>query len=169
MWLYISWLILLIGAQMAFYAQKPEYLRMGYRQLLIGNQIREQAAVSLMLIIAEAFRDSDKTYTTNDVANQLKIPGILLGPVKKRLVTAGLLEIGTHDQLLPARDPALISLMDVIGAVRTAYDTDVYRDGVWPEKVDSLFSELNQTARVALENRTIYDLLDETPANSPPA
>ena len=32
MWLYISWLILLIGAQASFYFQHPEYSRVGYRQ-----------------------------------------------------------------------------------------------------------------------------------------
>jgi membrane protein len=168
-WLYVSWLILLVGAQTAFYAQKPEYLRLGYRQLLIGNQIREQAAVSLMLVIAEAFRDSATAYTTNDVAYKLKIPSILLGPIKKRLTKAGLLEIGSHDQLLPARDPGLITLLEVIEAVRSSYDADVYRGGIWPAKVDDLFTELSQQAQEVLRKRSIYDFLDETPVNSPPA
>ncbi|MGI9292269.1 MAG: YhjD/YihY/BrkB family envelope integrity protein [Gammaproteobacteria bacterium] len=163
MWLYISWLILLIGAQTAFYAQKPEYLRMGYRQLLVGNLIREQAAMSLMLMIAEAFRDGTKVYTTNDIAQRLEIPGILLGPVKKRLVTGGLLEIGSRDQLIPARDPASISLMEVIDAVRMAYDQDVYRGGTWPDKVNNVFIEMTAGVREKLENRSLYDLLDEAP------
>jgi membrane protein len=164
MWLYISWLILLIGAQTAFYAQKPEYLRMGYRPLLVGNLVREQAAMSLMLMIAEAFRDSSKSYTTNDIASRLQIPGILLGPVKKRLVTGGLLEVGSHDQLIPARDPATISLMDVLETVRMAYDQDVYRGGTWPDKVYSVFGEVDGQVRKTLEHRSLYDLLDEEPA-----
>lgn len=163
MWLYISWLILLVGAQTAFYAQKPEYLRMGYRQLLVGNQIREQAAMSMMLMIAAAFRDSNKSYTTNDVASRLELPGILLGPVKKRLVTSGLLEIGSKDQLIPARDPATISLMEVIDAVRMAYDDDVYRGGNWPDKVDKVFGEINGQISATLHNRSLYDLLDAEP------
>ena len=163
MWLYISWLILLIGAQTAFYAQKPEYLRMGYRPLLVGNQVREQAAMSLMLMIAAAFRDSNKSYTTNDVASRLEIPGILLGPVKKRLVTGGLLEIGSKDQLIPARDPATISLMEVIDAVRMAYEDDVYRGGSWPDKVDKVFGEINGQVRATLHTRSLYDLLDAEP------
>jgi membrane protein len=163
-WLYISWLILLIGAQTAFYAQKPEYLRMGYRPLLIGNMVREQAAMSLMLMIAEAFRDADKAYTTNDIAARLKIPGIVLSPVKQRLITAGLLEIGSHDQLLPARDPGQIRLIEVIDALRVPYDADIFRSGRWPDKVESLFSDITGKVQESLENRSLYDLLDEQPA-----
>jgi membrane protein len=35
-WLYLSWLILLVGAQIAFYAQNPLYLRLGQRAYRIS-------------------------------------------------------------------------------------------------------------------------------------
>jgi membrane protein len=168
MWLYISWLILLVGAQTAFYAQKPEYLRMGYRALQVGNLVREQAAVSLMLLIAEAFRDSATAYTAADAANRLHIPGVLLDPVKHRLITAGLLEIGARDHLLPARDPAHISILDIIDAVRSSHDADICRDGIWPTSVENLFGELQEHTRDALEHRNLYSLLDEQTASSRP-
>jgi len=160
MWLYISWLILLIGAQAAFYTQNPEYLRIGYRQLNIGNQIREQAALSLMLLVAETFRKTNKTITTNEVAVRLKIPGILLGPVKKRLETAGLLEITSRDHLLPSRDPGQISLMEVFDAIRTANTADVYQSGKWPAQVNLVIDDLNAKVRDTLAPKSLYDLLD---------
>jgi len=161
MWLYVSWLILLIGAQAAFYGQKPEYLRLGYRQLLVGNLVREQAAVSMMMLIADAFRHAEQDYTANEIAAKLEIPGILLGPIKNRLITAGLLEIGSRDQLLPAHDPRDITLMQVIDAVRAAHSADIYRGGDWPGAVERLFTELTQQQRAELEDRTIYDLLEQ--------
>jgi DNA-binding IscR family transcriptional regulator len=137
---------------------------MGYRPLLIGNMVREQAAMSLMLMIAEAFRDANKAYTTNDIAARLRIPGIVLSPVKQRLVTAGLLEIGSHDQLLPAQDPGQIRLIEVIDALRIPYDADIFRGGRWPDKVESLFGDITGKVHESLENRSLYDLLDEQPA-----
>jgi membrane protein len=162
MWLYISWLILLVGAQASFYAQNPEYLRIGYRQLIIGNQVREQAALSLMLLAAEAFRSGNKASNTNDAATLLHIPGLLLTPVKQRLVAAGLLEIGSRSQLLPARDPSSISLMDVVTAMRTTHDSDVYTGGEWPDSVKSVAKEVNAKVSEILAHRSLYDLLDET-------
>ena len=36
-WLYLCWLILLVGAQVAFYVQNRDYLRVGYRQPVTGT------------------------------------------------------------------------------------------------------------------------------------
>ena len=160
MWLYVSWLILLTGAQAAFYLQHPEYTRIGYRDLRIGNLVREQAAVSMMLMVAEAYRDSARNCSTNDVGARLGIPGILLGPVRERLMVAGLLELGSKDQLLPARDPAMISLADVISAVRVPNNDDLYRGGAWPAPVEQLFGELNADTAAKLQHQTVYGLLD---------
>ena len=117
--------------------------------------------MSLMLIVAKAFRNSYDAYTTNEVAEQLKIPGILLEPIKQRLVNAGLLEMGSRDQLLPARDPDTINLMEVIDAVRSAHDADIYRGGDWPRRIDSLFDQIDRDVRTDLQGRSLYDLLDD--------
>ena len=44
-WLYLSWLILLLGAQLAFYVQNPEYLPLGQRTLSASNATRERLAL----------------------------------------------------------------------------------------------------------------------------
>ncbi|MCP4002448.1 MAG: YihY family inner membrane protein [Gammaproteobacteria bacterium] len=161
MWLYISWLILLIGAQAAFYAQKPEYQRVGYRELNVGNQIREQAALSLMLMVAEAFQDKSTIIKTEEISQRLKLPSILLGPIKTRLQAAGLLEVTSKDHLLPSRDPGNIMLLDVIAAVRTANTTDVYRSGTWPKQVNQVLEDIDRQVSRSLEARSLYDLLNQ--------
>ena len=164
MWLYISWLILLIGAQASFYYQNPEYLRVGYRQLNVGNQMREQSALSLMLLVADRFRDSRDAYTTNQVGAQINVPGILLGPIKQRLLRAGLLEVGNRDQLFPGRDPGSITLGEVFAAVRDPLEADIFRVGRWPHKVDTVFNEINSLTSGPLSDTTLYALLDREPA-----
>jgi membrane protein len=161
MWLYISWLIVLVGAQAAFYAQNPEYQRGGYREVSVGNRTREEVALSMMLLVAEAFRDASKTITTDEVAIRLKVPGILLGPVKKRLGSAGLLEITSRDHLMPSRDPGQIALMEIIDAVRISNTADVYQSGIWPKQVNQVVKELDEQVRNSLQTRSLYDLLDQ--------
>jgi membrane protein len=163
MWLYISWLILLIGAQASFYFQNPEYLRVGYRQLNVGNELREQSALGLMLIVAESFRSSGPAYTTNQIGAMLGVPGILLSPVKHRLVTAGLLQINTREQLIPARDPSKISLADVFAAVRDRHDADIFQVTRWPTKVDKVFADIDMLTSAPLHETNLYGLLDEQP------
>ncbi len=165
MWLYISWLVLLIGAQASFYFQHPEYKRVGYRNLRVGNELIEQMAVSMMMLVAENFRQSAQRLSTNGVAEKIGVPGMLLSDIRDRLCKAGLLETGSEDRLMPARDPSRIMLSDVLAAVRGGHDTDVYQGGNWPEQVNSIFARINSAAQPVLQNCSLYDLLDTAPAN----
>lgn len=165
-WLYISWLILLIGAQASFYYQNPEYLRMGYRKLSVGNELVEQMALSMMLLVAAAFREGAEALDTNRVAEKIGVPGMLLTQVKQRLAGAGLLETGLRDRLVPGRDPGNITIADVLVAVRGAHDADVYSGGRWPAAVAQVFSEIAEATATPLKQRSLYDLLDEQQAET---
>ena len=50
-WVYLSWLIMLIGAQFAFYLQFPQYLRHGQESFELTGRDREQVALSIMYLI----------------------------------------------------------------------------------------------------------------------
>ena len=59
-WLYMNWLILLIGSQLAFYHQNPAYLRIGRREPRLSNSMREHLALNIMFLIGRAFRNGDR-------------------------------------------------------------------------------------------------------------
>ena len=161
MWLYVSWIILLIGAQTAFYFQNPEYLQLGYRPLNIGNRMREQLALSMMLLVADSFRNAGPAYTSNMIGAELGLPGILLNPVNQRLVNAGLLEVGSRNQLLPARDPGGISVGEVFEAIRSDHYADVFPGGHWPAKVGEVFKVLGEIRQAPVYSTTLTELLDQ--------
>ena len=54
-WVYLSWLILLLGAQLAFYVQFPQYLRHGQEPIELTSQDREQVGLSIMYLIARDY------------------------------------------------------------------------------------------------------------------
>ena len=54
-WIYLSWLILLIGAQLSFYVQNPRYLRVGQGYVRLTSALRERLAFTVMLLIARKF------------------------------------------------------------------------------------------------------------------
>ena len=61
-------LILLVGAQLAFYFQNPAYLRIGRREPRLSNAMRERLALNTMLLVGVAFRDSARRYCSTVVA-----------------------------------------------------------------------------------------------------
>jgi membrane protein len=117
-WLHISWLILLLGAQLAFYVQNPQYLRPGRGEIHLNASLRERLALSIMYLIVCDYRGTQHRWTINSLADHLQLPGAALGPIVTALEHKGLLTVTDDDTWLPARDPAMIELIEVLDAVR---------------------------------------------------
>ena len=117
-WVYMSWLILLIGAQLAFYLQFPQYLRHGQEPIELCDSDREQAGLSIMYLIARDYGTGRSFWTADRLATELDIPGIALAPVLARLERGGLILATEKEQFVPGRDPAGILLTDILNAVR---------------------------------------------------
>lgn len=159
-WLYLSWLILLVGALVSFYVQNPQHLRLGYRPVSLGSRQREQTALGLMLAAAKAFREGKPQPTTGDVAESAGLPSLVVLPVLQRLVAAKLLNRTSKDQLYPQRDPATIKLMDIINAVRDPQVIDIFTLGKWPAVVREVSKGMDDALEDDLGDRNVYDLLD---------
>ena len=90
-WLYLSWLILLLGAQLAFYLQNPEYLRLGQRTRAMSNALRERLALSTMLLVGRDFEKPGHGWRVESLAARIRVPRHLLEPSWMALTDAGLL------------------------------------------------------------------------------
>ncbi|MBT8444092.1 MAG: YihY family inner membrane protein [Gammaproteobacteria bacterium] len=159
-WLYLSWLILLVGALVSFYVQNPQHLRLGYRPVSLGSRQREQTALGLMLSAAKAFREGARQPTTGEVAESAGLPTLVVLPVLQRLVAAKLLNRTSKDQLYPQRDPATIRLIDIINAVRDPQVIDIFTLGKWPTVVRDVSKGMDAALDEDLGDRNVYDLLD---------
>jgi len=159
-WLYVCWLILLVGAQVAYYYQNPEQMRLGYRPITLGNQQREQIALSLMADIAASFRNALPHPSIADIAGKLRLPSLLLAPMVRRLEAAALITRSAKDRLLPCRDPGHIKITDVLAAVREPQSIDVFPEGDWPECVDEVTRRLHSSISDTLGDASLYDLID---------
>jgi membrane protein len=118
-WVYLSWLILLIGAQLAFYLQFPQYLRHGQETIELTGSDREQVALSIMYLIGRDHEAGNSYWDAGRLATEFDVPGIALAPVLSRLERAGLIVATEKEQFLPGRGPENILLSDILDAVRT--------------------------------------------------
>jgi membrane protein len=120
-WLHISWLILLLGAQLAFYVQNPQYLRPGRGEIHLNASLRERVALSIMCLIVSDYCNASHRWNTNRLAEHLDLPGAALSPIVTALERAKILLLAEDETWVPARDPQAIELVEVLEAVR--YDT----------------------------------------------
>ena len=117
-WLYISWLILLLGARIGFYIQNPAWRRPHEDRFPLSPAHAEATALDIMLMAAERFAAGEKPLMAGDCVGRFGISGLRLEPVFDRLVQAGLLfRVGGRGYVI-ARNPATIGVAEVLDAVR---------------------------------------------------
>ncbi len=160
-WLYLNWLTLLIGAQLAFYIQHPEYLRIGRQEPRLSNSLRERLALNIMLLVGRAFRDPQQSLSIQTLGDALHIPPLTLEPLLRDLEQDGLLTSNEKDELLPGRETAQITLNDILNVVRSQGGTGSWREPLWAKKVDDVGRRLDDAARSAVGEMTLVDLIDE--------
>lgn len=164
MWLYANWMVLLIGAQLAFYFQNPEYLRLGRREPHLSNSMRERLALNIMYLVGQAFREPESTIDLRQLSNRLEIPSLTIAPVIQALEDGGLLTSNEDEQLLPGRETARIRLEEIVGIVRSRGDTGSHAPPQWTAVIDGIGAELDRAVGERIGDRSLADLLDEAPS-----
>jgi membrane protein len=159
-WLYLSWLVLLIGAQLAFYHQRPAFLRIGRREPSLSNAMRECLALNVMYLVGQAFRNKDRSITLEGICAQLKVPSIALSPIATRLENDGLLILTEKEELLPGREMNRIKIADILNVVRQHGDTGSYRDPSWSADIEAIGEQLDNAVSEVAGRQTLTDLLD---------
>src|ERR1700721_1272560 len=119
-WVYLSWLILLIGAQLAFYLQFPQYLRHGQEAFELTGRDREQVALSIMYLVGRDYSAGKSSWSAHALAAELDIPSIALAPVLHCLEQNGLLLATEGEAFVPGRDIGTIALAEIFEVSRRA-------------------------------------------------
>ncbi len=164
-WLYLSWLILLLGAQLAFYVQHPEYLPLGQRAPSASNSTRERLALSTMLLVGQDFEKPGHGWRIEGLASRILVPRHLLEPEANALMDAGLLARTSEHRLIPSRDLRRIGVADILAAVRVSSERDSHdqSDDEWNPTVAAVADDVERAIAGALRDRTLADLVDADP------
>jgi len=165
-WIYVSWLILLIGAQLSFYLQNPRYLHVGQAPIRLTSALRERLAFTLMLMIARKFLAGEPPWQQRLLAEDLEIPGAALASVVSSLERAGLLTLTEDEELIPARDLESIALQDILSAVRNERQYEYWL--LWRARTEPVADAIVQSVESAVRERIDGMTLRELAARKSP-
>jgi len=161
-WLYLSWLILLFGASVAFYVQHPEYLYVSGGEPRLSNRMRERLALSAMSLVAGRFLAGERMPSLLDFTRLLGMPIHVLQTVLEALERRQLLLQSTDDPplYLLARDPSRISVMQVLDTVRVAGEERFFSPEHLPSPppVDEILERMRQGLESSVGGLTVRDL-----------
>ena len=163
-WLYLSWLILLVGSQIAYFVQHPKYMTLHREPIVLSNRMRERLALQIMFLIGYNYYHDKEPWTLERLVEYLDLPGEPVHRTIKVLVDAGyLIEIDNEDRpvYLPLRDIENVRLVDVLTDVRSSHESRVLglQQLTAVRAVDQLMSDLNVAQQTALGERTLRSMV----------
>lgn len=161
-WLYLNWLVLLVGAQLAFYHQNPAYLRIGRREPQLSSSMRERLALNVMLLVGLAFRDPASTITVTEISDRLRVPSITLEPIIAGLEEHGLLTSTETEELVPGRDTTHILLVDILAVARDFGETGSISRPQWSTAIEEIGTHLDASVASTVADQTLSHLLDQS-------
>jgi membrane protein len=183
LWLQIGWIIVLFGCKVAYAVQHAGAYPDGHPVRGIGQSLRELLAVLSMVEVVRAHRRGDPPPTSTRIAEVTGAPMGVEKRVLNRLVRGGfLVRVGDcelHDDrrrvrdgvavdlegFLPARDPTLITVNDVLEAFRRHPDVDPAVEAAVGEtplarQVGSLLTGAREAARRVTAGVTLAEAAD---------
>ncbi len=161
-WLYVSWLVLLLGAQFTFFHQNPEYLRVRKKSPELSNEVTERLAMSVMLLVGKRDENAPDGWDLAGLAARIGIPKHTLERTVDTLRRAHLLAETTDERLLPARDLRRIGISEILAAVRTpTFERDGGEPQHWNAAVQNVAEQVDAAVAAAVDARTLADLVDD--------
>lgn len=118
-WVYLSWVTVLVGAEVAYAHQSERAYRQITRARAFDRRLKERVALRAMVRVAAAFLQGRPPHRPLVLAQQMAVPEHTLVEILHALARAGLLVFVEDDYpedaaIVPARDLEQIRVQDVL-------------------------------------------------------
>jgi membrane protein len=165
-WLYLVWLIVMVGSAVAFYVQNPHYIGIRREAARYGIALTERVALIVAHHIVRAWYRDEGPASANRLARVTGAPMPVLLKVLAALEAAGIIgRTGESRQdYLPARPPEDTPLKAVLDAVRT--DEGVGHPPpaplAQPADVDQVLARIDGAVAASLADISLKDFAGTT-------
>jgi membrane protein len=163
LWLYVGWLIILVGAQVSFFHQYPS----AYQTHLLWKQgahtFRERMALVLLVHIARRYLTGERPYLPSELASDTNVPLSIVEDQIEELVGQGFLcRMAEPKGIGLMRAPELIAVNEILDAVRDKELTGPAFAMEYKEAIDRILHRRDQAVDRALAEITLRSLVMES-------
>ena len=164
-WIYISWVIVLLGLEVTFAIQNFRTILQEFRGDKLSADGRESAALAILLSAAAAFIKGEKPLTVEDFALRLNLSHRFTQQILSFLLDCGFLnEVAQGRDALNAYQPAIdvgsLPLQEVLQRMRLdGEELKLIRMGATGRVVDELQQTLLAAQENALDGVTLRELV----------
>lgn len=123
-WLYVSWLVVLVGASVGFYMQHTECLMASPgEEPRLSSQSQDQLALAIMQTLGERYLQGSMPLQAGELAQRFHTPGYAIDAILEALAARGIVVRTDRTDppgWIPGRDLGNITPWQVLEAVRHA-------------------------------------------------
>lgn len=168
-WLYVAWLIVLVGCSVTYYFQNRAHLspESGLIRLTL-DQVKRTCLV-LLTVVHRSFLTGDTSWTSARLSRRLGIPPQTVELIADPLCRAGLVAwAGADKRLVPTKPADMIRVKEVLDIIATYDHRGAADDATLGSDVavDALLQSLSDAEARVLNDTTIADLIEKAPAKS---
>jgi len=161
-WLYLNWLIVLIGASIACYFQYPALLVTPRREFRLSNRVKEKLALLIATYIGRNYYKNAPPWSLGTLANHMGVPLMSVDAVLKSIKRAGYITETADDppQYLPARSFETISVKELLDTVRAAEEYPGMSAEILSHEagVESLLMRMDEAVSSSLRGSSLREL-----------
>jgi membrane protein len=167
LWLHVGWVIVLLGAQVAYAYQHLHLYQEDREELARSPAGREQLALHMMFLVGRNFYHGLDPKSVSELANQLSLPAGLVYDFMEMFHRARLvLPLADEETFVLGRDPETIAIKEILDCVRNA--GKIQKSQAKPTKeeqgITEILAQADQSVAEALEGKSLQSLiLDQSP------
>jgi len=161
-WLYLNWLIVLIGASIACYHQYPALLVTPRREFRLSNRVKEKIALLVATFIGRNYFNNEPAWSLESLADRIGVPLMPVETVLAAIQHAGYITETADEppRYLPARSFETITVKDLLDTMRAAEEDPGMEADILPHEpgVEQLITRTDEAVGASLRGSSLRDL-----------
>lgn len=162
-WLYLNWLILLIGAEISYCHQNLKLLSLRKKAFQFGTRSKEKLSLLVMFLISYNYYHNKERWTLDSFVDYLGLPVEPIQNVLNKLKDNRLILEIENDSFgfVPAKDIETVKLYEVLDSVRVKDEQVEFfdRESRYMPEIDRVLEKLDKSYEHVLGEETIKDLV----------
>jgi len=163
LWLHVGWMIVLLGAQVAYAHQYIHFYQREHDLLAQSTSGREKLALQLLVLIGRNFYQGLDPINVLELSNRMRLPaGVIKELLQMLTQTRVLISLADEESFVLGRDPQSISINEILDSVRNGgKKANLLSDGNQEEsQVNELLLKVDQSVSKALEGQSLGTLIE---------
>lgn len=161
MWLQLSWVIVLVGAEIAYAVQNVENYDAQPLDTTIPFSLKKLLALHITKICIDSFQDGKPAQTAEQIANITDIPARIVRVILYELVSIGVLcEVRTtvdqEPSFKPAQNVERLTIHHILTLLEDFGDHSIqFKENEYTEKLKGYLAKMQQITKTSDTNRPL--------------